>query len=203
VFKILKGVYAERADPAFLTCPQGYAAGFLSETQIRQFALNPENEMSETFVEEALSRGDQCFAICVGAALAAYGWYSFRPTPIGLSDLYLRFGPSWVYMYKGYTHPRYRGERLHAIGMSMALQHYVSNGFRGLVSYVESTNFDSLRSVFRMGYQCFGSVYIARLLGRFAAACSPGCEKFQFRVAPKRLAAPCAPVMSQATSRPA
>lgn len=51
--------------------------------------------------------------------------------------------------------------RLHGVGMSMALRHYLARGFKGLVSYVESTNFASLKSCSRMG---------------------SGCERFRFRV---------------------
>jgi hypothetical protein len=32
-------------------------------------------------------------------------------------------------MYKGFTLKRYRGQRLHAIGMTRALEHYLSRGF--------------------------------------------------------------------------
>jgi hypothetical protein len=50
------------------------------------------------------------------------------------------------------------------------------------VSYVESTNFDSLKSCFHMGYQVFGSVYVVRIFGRYFAWASPGCDAFGFRV---------------------
>ena len=65
-----------------------------------------------------------------------------------------------------------------------ALQHYLSTGFRGLVSYVESNNFDSLKSVFRMGYAQFGSVYVVKLFGRYLTHSSRGCERLGFRVEP-------------------
>jgi hypothetical protein len=68
--------------------------------------------------------------------------------------------------------------------MTMALQHYLSRGSRGLVSYVESDNSDSLKSVFRMGYATFGSVYVMRIFGRYLTHSSPGCGRFGFRVVP-------------------
>jgi hypothetical protein len=85
-------------------------------------------------------------------------------------------------MYKGFTDKRYRGQRLHAIGMTRALQHYLDTGYRGIVSYVESTNFDSLKSCFRMGYEVFGSVYVLQLFGRYFTLSSPGCKAFDFGV---------------------
>jgi hypothetical protein len=181
-FKILRGVWIERPDPAFEECPGGYAAGFLTETQIREFARDPESGLSRSFVDAALSKGDECFAFLEGRTLAAYGWYSSRPTRIDPPELLLRFGEQYVYMYNGFTHTRHRGQRLHAIGMTLALRHYLSRGFRGVVSYVESNNFDSLKSCSRMGYTEFGSVYVTRIFGRHLTYSTRGCEQFGFRV---------------------
>ena len=182
LLRILRGVYVERPDASFLSCPENYTCGFLTASELRHYARDPETEMSDAFLDEALARGDQCYAIRDGQALAAYGWYSFGSTPIGLSDLVLNFGSDHVYMYKGFTDTRYRGQRLHAIGMTSALAHYLSCGYKGLVSYVEAYNFDSLKSCFRMGYAVFGSVYVTRGFGRHVTFSSPGCKRFEFRL---------------------
>ncbi|HYI85673.1 MAG TPA: hypothetical protein VEX61_01125, partial [Burkholderiales bacterium] len=63
-------------------------------------------------------------------------------------------------------------------------------GYRGIVSYVESTNFDSLKSCLRMGYGVFGSVYVVRVFGRYFAWASPGCDAFGFRVISKESRTP-------------
>jgi hypothetical protein len=180
--KVLRGVRIENPEASFLQCPAAYRAGFLSASQLRAYARDPKSEISEAFLAQALSRGDQCYAICDGDTLAAYGWYSFGSTPIGLSDLVLKFSPEYVYMYKGFTDTRYRGQRLHAIGMTRALQHYRNCGYKGLVSYVEAQNFDSLKSCFRMGYAVFGSIGLSSVLGRYYAFASPGCKRFHFRL---------------------
>ena len=189
-FKILRGVHVVKADPAFLDYPPQYTPSFLSASELQGFASQPATEMSRAFVADALRNGDECYAICDGETLAAYGWYSTRPTPIDPSDLELTFADGYVYMYKGFTDQRYRGQRLHAIGMSRALQHYLDTGYQGFVSYVESTNFDSLKSCFRMGYEVFGSVYVVRIFGRYFAWASPGCDAFGFRVTSKEPPAP-------------
>lgn len=190
LFKILRGVYVDRADPAYLACQDSHKPMFLSTNALREFAKDPVTEMSERFVDDALRSGDQCYAICDGATLAAYGWYSTRPTPAGSPDLLLHFAAGYVYMYKGFTDSRYRGQRLHAIGMTRALEHYLSKGFGGIVSYVESTNFDSLKSCFRMGYKVFGSVLLIRIFGRYFTFSTPGCKAFGFWVEHAVLRAP-------------
>ena len=179
-FRILRGVFVGFPDPAFLDCP--YAGRLLGEAELRAFARDPANEMSAAFLDEALGRGDQCYAIVDGERLAAYGWYAFGSTPIGLPGVRLHYGSGYVYMYKGFTHDQYRGKRLHAIGMTRALQHYLARGYRGIVSYVESTNFDSLKSCFRMGYSVFGTVYLVKVAGRWLSFSTRGCRRYEFRI---------------------
>ena len=182
VLRILRGVYVEAPDPSFLRCPDPYTAGFLPAQELREYTRDPDTELSASFLDQALARGDECYAIRDGQTLAAYGWYSFGGTPIGIGDLVLSFDRRYVYMYKGFTDPRYRGQRLHGIGMTRAMQHYKDNGCKGLVSYVEARNFDSLKSCLRMGYRVFGSVYVTRIFGRYVAFSSPGCRRFDFRL---------------------
>ena len=182
VLRILRGVHVAVPEPSFLQCPDGYAADFLSTQRLRGYSQDPKSELSAGFLDHAFARGDQCYAIRDGETLAAYGWYSAGGTPVGLGDLVLTFHSSYAYMYKGFTDARYRGQRLHAIGMTRALQHYSRHGYAGLVSYVEADNFDSLKSCFRMGYSVFGSIYVVRLFGRHFAFSSPGCKRFDFRL---------------------
>jgi hypothetical protein len=127
-------------------------------SELREEARDPRTELSNSFLDEALRRSDQCYAIRDGRVLAAYGWYAFGSTPVGLSDLVLNYHPQYVYMYKGFTDTRYRGQRLHAIGMSRALAHYLSSGYQGLVSYV------------------------TRLCWHYVTFSSPGCKRFLFRL---------------------
>jgi hypothetical protein len=182
-FKILRGLHVAKPHAGFVGYPPHYTPSFLAPRALHEFAADPATEMSRTFVDEALRNGDECYAICDGETLAAYGWYSTRPTPIQPSNLVLHFAEGYVYMYKGFTDTRYRGQRLHAIGKTRALQHYVESGYRGMVSYVESTNFDSLKSGARMGSEVFGSIYVLQLFGRYFTFSSPGCKAFDFRVA--------------------
>jgi hypothetical protein len=182
VIKILRGVCVEEADASFLSLPQNYRADFLSADELRKYSSDPKTEISSEFLDEALARGDQCYAIREEETLAAYGWYSAGSTPIGLGELVLNFSRQYVYMYKGFTDERYRGQRLHAIGMTRALAHYLSGGHNGLVSYVEAQNLDSLKSCFRMGYRVFGSIYVVRIFDRYHAFSSPGCSRFGFRL---------------------
>jgi hypothetical protein len=101
---------------------------------------------------------------------------------VGIAQLEIAFDPRYVYMYKGFTVPRYRGQRLYAIGMTRALRHYKNRGYQGLVNYVEAQNAASLKSCLRMGYRAFGSIYLIGMFGRYFSFRSPGCERFGFRL---------------------
>lgn len=179
-FKILKGVTISRPDPEFARCPDKYHGLFLERPMLLKYAADPQNELTEQFVLNALSRGDECYGFLDGDTLASYGWYSRWPTAINPPELILHFDDRYSYMYKGFTHPDHRGMRLHAAGMTRALQKYLERGCRGIVSYVEWNNFGSLKSCFRMGYTEFGTILAIRLFGSFLVWSSAGCEPYGF-----------------------
>lgn len=180
-FQILRGMTAVLPDvnPGMLD-PGPFQARFARVDEILAHSSD-EYDMTTDFVREAVGKGDDCFAMFDGDRLASFGWYSNQPTHIS-DGLVLHFDPSWVYMYKGFTHPDYRGKRLHGIGMSLALRAYTERGSRGLISYVKSNNFQSLRSIARMGYRIFGDIYLARVMGRPVAWATPSCKAYGFRL---------------------
>jgi hypothetical protein len=187
-FQVLKGMTAtvDEIDRTLLDAG-GLEARFVTHDELVAATAVPEiaEEMGADFVDQAVTRGDECFGIFDGPRLVSLGWYSNQPTQ--LSDtLTLHFDRSWMYMYKGYTLHSHRGKRLHGIGMSNALYAYTRRGSRGLISYVRSTNFQSLRSTERMGYRIFGEIYIAQALGRPLIWATPGCAAYEFRVEASR-----------------
>ena len=190
---ILRCLYIDTPDPAFLSLDPMYRADYLHAAELEQYVAREEYGLSRTFVARELAMGHECVAIREGESLAAYGWYSTTPTHF-TDDLSVRFGPQWVYMHSGFTHPAYRGRRLHAIAMTIALTLYQARGYRGLVSVVTTDNEASLKSCDRMGYRQFGTIYTARL-GRLRVLrripgirdrvlffATPGCREFGFRL---------------------
>ena len=188
-FQVLEGMTAtvDGIDRALLDAGS-FTARFATRDELRAATRDPEfaDEMAVEFVDDALARGDECYGIFEGPRLVSIGWYSNQPTQ--LSDkLTLSFDRAWMYMYKGYTLRSHRGQRLHGIGMSKALHAYAERGSRGLISYVRSTNFQSLRSTERMGYRIFGEIYIAEAIGRPLVWSTPGCAAYDFKVDARRV----------------
>ncbi len=182
VLRVLKGIKIERVDATFLEADSMYRGLFLTEEMLREFAADPKNELSGAFLDEALSKGDECYGFVCGSTLSAYGWYSRRPTDLDLPGLRLHFDDRYVYMYKGFTAASHRGKRLHAVGMTCALESYLGRGYRGIVSYVEWDNFCSLRSCYRMGYRDFSAVTIVGGRGYYIIYHDRGCSDLRFRV---------------------
>jgi hypothetical protein len=182
-FRELRGMTAVADDiDANLLEIGAYQARFASRDELLAATSHPDHagEMTADFVADALAKGDQCFGIFDGDLLASYGWYSRQPTHIR-DGVYLMFDPEWAYMYKGYTVPARRGQRLYGLGMSLALRAFTESRARGLISYVEANNFPALRATERMGYRCFGTVYLASLPGGVVSWATPGCKHYGFR----------------------
>jgi len=184
-FEILKGMTVRMQDvkdPGLFEA-QGFDARFVGEDELARFAHDGAHDVSLDFLRRARARGDRCYALFDGEALAAYGWYSDLPTPID-EHFVLHFDPAWTYMYKGYTVPAYRGKRLHAVGMCRALRAVTEEGRNGLISWVFSNNFASLRSVMRMGYRIFGEAYVLRAGTRSFTYATSACRDYGFWVEP-------------------
>lgn len=182
LFKLLRGMLLLKVNPSYLECPSDYTCRFLSRAQLRHYAQDPENHIEADFLNEALEKGDRCYAILDGDKLAAYSWYSHQQTRIDPGDLLIDFNPHYVYIYKGLTKPEYRGQRLYVIGMNRAFQWYQQRGSQGMISYVESTNFESLNACMRLGCQIFGTLCLMRFLGRYLLLATPSCSRFGFRL---------------------
>lgn len=184
VFGVLRGMTLEIGDISdrFLNAPIRYDCGFLDEATLHRFAEDDQNALSHEFIEWAVRRGDRCYALTDGGRLAAYGWYSMQSTEIR-PKLVLHFDPRYVCIYKGFTHPRYRGQRLHAVGMAKAAQAFTHQGKKGLISYVESHDYRSFHSCDRLGFKVFGSIWIVGHHGRYLTGRTRRCHHFSFGVA--------------------
>jgi hypothetical protein len=174
--RVLKCVRVSEADPRYLAIDPRFHHGFLDEATLRRFSGDPRRDLSSRFLDEALAKGDRCYGILDGDRLASFGWYSAVPTRI-CDDLRFCFDRRYIYMYKGFTDPDYRGQRLHALGMTSALRQFLGHGAEGLVSYVDATNFDSLRSCYRMGYTNVGQIYCLRARDHYWIHADAGCRK--------------------------
>ena len=170
---------ADLRDPGLFEAP-GFHGRWATPAALQTLVSDPAYDLDEAFLRDALARRDRCYVMFDGGRPASYGWYSTAPTAID-DDFVVHFDPTYTYMYKGFTLPEYRGRRLHGVGMCQALRALADEGQRGLVSFVASNNFASLKSTARVGYRIFGDVYMLRAGSRRVSLATPGCTAYRFR----------------------
>ena len=145
----------------------GFCFREVTAAELMQPARDPANDLDAETAARAADGRNICFAAFDGHRLAAYGWYARHCIePEHCFGFGLALPPDVVYMYKGFTHPDYRGRRLHGIAMSLALQHLSRDGITALISTVDWTNEASLRSCARSGYRQIGRLIRWNLAGR-------------------------------------
>ena len=191
-YRVLCGMKATSPHPEYLGLDPKYEHGFVAPARLEAIAVAPEYDLSPAFLRGAFAKGDRCYGLlCRGPGgedvLASYGWYSRRPTQL-YEGLDLHFGDGWVYMYKGYTHRDFRGQRLHAIGLTLALAQVLEEGACGIVSVVESNNLGSLKSVYRMGFEDVGRIRVSRRFGRWRVSPDDGSRGHGLDVRPAEAA---------------
>lgn len=140
-------------DPEFTFRP-------LTVNEITQLAADPAYELAGEFVERAANNLELCFAaLHYGETVAHYGWYATGAIGgehhMGVPML---FPDDVAYMYNAFTHPAYRGRRLHGTATALAARSLSARGITRLVSTIETTNFASLRSFHHMGFMDIGSL---------------------------------------------
>lgn len=175
-FEVWRALGVTRPKPELREPPPGHSAGFLDEATIRRFARDPVYDVTSEFIDGAMAAGDECHGIIVGDVLANYSWYSRTATPLD-DEILLRFDPAWAYMFKAWTHPAHRGQKLNGIGVTRALDHYQAEGAKGVLSYVNASNLSSLKSSYGMGQEDLGTLYVLRARGRCFIHADAGCVR--------------------------
>jgi hypothetical protein len=66
--------------------------------------------------------------------------------------------------------------------MAAALEELAEAGLSGLLAYVVSSNFASLKSCHRMGFENFGHLIMFKIGSRQVWHATAGCKKYGFRV---------------------
>jgi hypothetical protein len=136
---------------------------FLDSGEVRHFARNPSNELSEEFADRLAGGLDFCFAALSDGDLAAYSWYALGSVEAKHAfGVALSYPSHVVYMYKGFTHPNYRGARLHGALKGLALQQLGAYGVSKLISMIHWTNAASMKSCRRIGYSFLGRMWVSQ-----------------------------------------
>ncbi|HVT29259.1 MAG TPA: hypothetical protein VHE81_14680 [Lacipirellulaceae bacterium] len=132
---------------------------FLTADEVAEFAKDPSYFIDPSLIEGVRSGREVCFAALACHRLAAFGCYTLGfVEPRQAAGAAMSFPSDVAYMSYGFTHPDFRGFRLHGVAMALALQELAKRGITKLVSIVSWTNVASLKSCERLGYINLGNM---------------------------------------------
>jgi len=132
---------------------------FISGDELAAFAEEPSYFIGPKLVVDVRSGRTLCFAALAGDRLAAFGCYTLKHVaPDQAAGAAISIPNDAAYMSYGFTHPDFRGFRLHGLIMGLALQALAKRGITKLVSLVAWTNWASLKSCERLGYINLGNM---------------------------------------------
>jgi hypothetical protein len=156
-FDIVHVLFLDGGDVAAPPQEEAFELRFLTSEEVRRFARQADNELPASFAERVELGLDRCYAALSHGRLASYSWFALRcveaehaaGVPLGLpSDV--------AYLYKAFTHPRFRGQRLYAATTAGALRELERIGITHLLAFVYWNNQAALRACARMGYRDLG-----------------------------------------------
>ncbi len=153
-------VWLELEPVAKMACPDArFSFRFISADEIEAFAQDPSYFIDSSLADGVREGREVCFAALEGDRLAAFGCYTLGYVPPEqAAGAAMSFPGDVAYMSYGFTHPDFRGARLHGYIMGLALQELAKRGITKLVSIVAWTNLPSLKSCWRLGYINLGNM---------------------------------------------
>jgi CelD/BcsL family acetyltransferase involved in cellulose biosynthesis/GNAT superfamily N-acetyltransferase len=127
---------------------------WLTADDIRAHAPDPDNDLDSSMAERLEDGRNYCFAAFDGQRLANYSWYAVDSIePEHSFGAGLTYPANTLYLYKAYTHPDFRGRRIHHCVVGRAVQVFAERGVSRLFALIEYANRASLRSHAKLGFR--------------------------------------------------
>jgi hypothetical protein len=163
-----------------LPLPLGLEMHILSPEEVRNHVNAPHLDFRVTSVNQAIARGDVCIGAFKGDELVAYTWRALRGPVPHTSGWEVIWNPGLMYRYKAWTSPTYRGFHIHDVLSKAIDQHLGELGHTKGLSFVETHNFSSLRTLARKTRRHIGYAGYIQRFGFFVPFRTPGCRQVGF-----------------------
>ncbi len=138
-----------------------YQFRFLSTDEVARYAQDSEYYIEPVLADRVRDGREVCYAALCGNRLAAFGFFALNYIePQHASGVAMSFPSDVAFMTFGFTHPDFRGARLHGIIMADALKALGDRGITKLASLVARSNLASLKSCYRLGWKNLGNMKI-------------------------------------------
>jgi hypothetical protein len=159
--------------------PAGDAARVLRRDELERAAATGSMDLTSAFVDSALDLGHVCVGIVRDSQVASYCWISNAETDV-INNVVLRPPSRSSYVYKAFTHPRHRGQRLLSACLHGAGALAIARRDEAVVTIVERSNLSSMRAFQAWGFRPFGFVLVGRRPPFLWH--SPGCRRRGLRL---------------------
>jgi hypothetical protein len=135
----------------------------VDRTELSRLSADAACGISQKFLRSIERTADLCFGAFAGEALVSYVFFA-PASPIAIdARLQFAFPADWIYVYKAFTRPAWRGERL----FHQVLVHGMSRlGPQRFVTLVEAGNQASRKAFERCGFQPTQRFPVWRVLSR-------------------------------------
>ncbi|MEQ8208403.1 MAG: hypothetical protein RH917_01120 [Lacipirellulaceae bacterium] len=152
--------------------PGDVALRRLSEQDVRSHSLLPDYQLAAEDADRLRRASHECLAAFVDNQLAAYAWYAFEGVAAKLnrgaddaSGVALTYPRSMVFLYKGFTHPKFQARGLIGLIQQHALRTFNSRGINTLLSTAEWNDKKELENHQRVGFRPVGRIFVAGAAG--------------------------------------
>ncbi len=138
----------------------------LTPADVRHHCWDRLNDLEPGLAPRLSSGLDYCMAAIVDGRLASYAWYAIGSIEAEHnrggsphSGTALAFPPAFAFLYRGFTHPQFRGRGLYAAVHAAALEALAPHGVNALLATADWTNLPALRSCARIGFRSLGRIW--------------------------------------------
>jgi len=149
---------------------------YASEEDLADMFKDPDYKMSDAKME-AFKDGDQCLLSFVDDELAGYTWVHLKGRPLLFPGLKLQTPLDYCYNYAALTLPKFRGLGLQGIRHYHLLNNPEWRDKVGLIGYVVSTNWDSIKGQSKSGYHSIGRIWLFGTKKRYMVFISNSLKK--------------------------
>lgn len=112
---VLRVFCRELGSAARRATPPALELRALAPAELLSHCRDPELDLREGMIQQALRRGDLCLGALDGSALLGYVWFAYEIAP-HVDGIWVRVPPRAVYRFKSFVRPSFRG-----VGIAAAL----------------------------------------------------------------------------------
>jgi hypothetical protein len=132
--------------------PAGLAAEVRRPDQVGKLTGACGEMLNSAFLTEARNNGAECVVILDSGMVVSFQWLSAGLT-WAFDNIWIRFGPKYLYGYNSFTAPSHRGRRLNYSGVVIGAQALAVPKGKGLAGYIAASNVPSLLAHWRVSRQ--------------------------------------------------